>query len=408
MKERIEFIRDNYPIAIRKVIELAYSKQLKKISKDNQKQIDKILDKKCMNEVCKKGMLFKLNTDVWKCNICDDSFCIKCEQNHKTNHKCKKEDLESISLRDSFIKCPKCKLPVIKSEGCNSITCSICKTKFDYITGDVGGGGNHTDTSLKLKNSKSYRLSQLYHKQYSNRVITLLVLIESFEPGNVMNIGGITKMLNKTNLTKEIENQVAKKYMIYKQNKKNNELYFKSLVEIQSIIHEKVSEKDLIGSLQRIIVECRKYKNDNALRVVLSQDDEYYKRVQNKLVKSYPESSILWMERIQNPELSNKLERVNGEHIELFHGTKEKNVDNIIEKGFLTRFNVVSAYGKGTYASPICKFAMGYTDHNENSEFKFMFLCECKLNGYEKKTDEIYCFPDDSYIIPKILIVFRS
>lgn len=411
IKERIEFVRDNYPVAIKKVIDLAFSKQLKKINKNNKKEIYNILNKKCLNEVCKKGMLFELNGDTWKCNLCDDSFCMKCEQISKTNHTCKKDDLESISLRDSFVKCPKCKLPVVKSEGCNDITCSICKTRFDYITGEIGGGGNHTNTSLTLKNPTAYRLSQLYHKKYSSTVITLLARIESLEPIKVMDIASITKMIIKIDIkeNKELENHISKKYMLYKQNKRNNELYFKSLVEIQKVIHEKVSEWELVNILQRIIVECRKYKNDQAIRSVLSQESDEYIEVKNKVTQSYPSSEILWMERIHNPLLSYRFNcSGSGEKIELFHGTKERNINNIIENGFLTKFNVVSAHGKGTYASPICKFAMSYTDTQVNSEFKFMFLCECKVNGYEKKTNEIFCFPNDSNIIPKILVVFRS
>ena len=410
MQERVDFMRESYPVAIQLVIQLAYAKQLTKITKNNKKQIESVLNKKCMNEVCKKGMLFKLeNKDEWKCNLCNDLFCMKCEQKCKETHVCKKEDLESIKLRESFVKCPKCKLPVVKSEGCNDITCSICKTKFHYRTGVIGGHGNHTHVSLKLKDPTSYRLSQLYYRKYSNRVISLLAIMENLEPLQVGNISPIVNMITKLNVkpNKELESQIAKKYMLYKQNKNDNELYFKSLVEIQTLIHRNAGEMELVDALQKIILKRRKYKNEQAIRTVLSQTSEEYKQVHAKLLKSYPKSDVLWMEKIKNPVLSQMFNRSSGSKTELFHGTKEKNIDSITEKGFLTKFNMVSAYGKGTYASPNCQFAMTYAN-DPDSEFKFMFLCECKVDGDEKKTNDIYCFPNEKAIIPKILVVFKA
>jgi LSD1 subclass zinc finger protein len=93
-----------------------------------------------MNLYC-IGKLDAANT----CLLCLTKFCIKCDRAipQNTSHTCKPEDLESIDFIKSLIKCPECKVPVQRSDGCDSITCSNCQTRFNYITGERGGHGSH-------------------------------------------------------------------------------------------------------------------------------------------------------------------------------------------------------------------------------------------------------------------------
>jgi hypothetical protein len=102
--------------------------------------------KKCSDIYC-VGMLDKDNC----CIMCDVKYCIRCEEPcGETNHKCNKDVLESINMIKEHVQCPVCKIPVSKSEGCNDMTCPICKTNFCYRTGDIIKPGNHSDLSIEL------------------------------------------------------------------------------------------------------------------------------------------------------------------------------------------------------------------------------------------------------------------
>ena len=92
------------------------------------------------------------------CMTCHTSFCLQCEKLLTSDHKCRPEDIESISVIKDMIHCPQCQLPVFKDVGCDSITCSNCGQLFKYSTGEKGGHGS-INAPIKLetkRNSKSH------------------------------------------------------------------------------------------------------------------------------------------------------------------------------------------------------------------------------------------------------------
>ena len=44
---------------------------------------------------------------------------------------------------EAMVKCPSCGVNVEKGEGCDAITCAVCKTNFWYTTREKGVAGNH-------------------------------------------------------------------------------------------------------------------------------------------------------------------------------------------------------------------------------------------------------------------------
>lgn len=79
------------------------------------------------------------------CVVCDKNTCIKCHKkiSEDEEHTCNKEDLDSVKFIENKCKlCPKCKRPVEKNGGCNQVYCFLCKTAFNFNTGEVDTTGH--------------------------------------------------------------------------------------------------------------------------------------------------------------------------------------------------------------------------------------------------------------------------
>lgn len=136
-----------YPRAIKKIIDIALKTKQNKLEKNIIKHKFDITTntKKCLNVMC-NGML---NTEG-KCMICNTQFCNKCEQIKLNDHLCKQEDIDSVEFVSSLVSCPECNLKVIRSYGCNFITCANCQTNFNYINGTRTLAGNHHNIQINL------------------------------------------------------------------------------------------------------------------------------------------------------------------------------------------------------------------------------------------------------------------
>ena len=246
-KERHEFTLKEYPKAISFVIETSLKSKLNNIDKNNKEHIKEIVkktNKKCPNIFCYSGIL-----DVdFTCLSCCQTFCKKCETKKDENHVCKDEDIETLKVVDSFVKCPKCKLPVVRSYGCNNITCSICKTNFDYISGKVTVAGNHSKDTLVLKQQK--KISRLLSEEkYDQIIVDYMIEIENKQPENYSftNIISILKKYmsmenedpkNIKELEK-MERKMVENYEIYQKTKYKNKEYYKHMILIQEAYEKK-------------------------------------------------------------------------------------------------------------------------------------------------------------------------
>jgi len=142
--ERLKFVNMTFPEAITTIINIGFKHQLNRIKKQT---VDKKHDRRCIKLLCHGSL-----DDNFKCILCNSTFCRECEQEKKGAHTCKEEDILSMTVVSKMVKCPSCKFPVERSYGCNFITCSICRTNFDYISGEVTKQGNHTtDEKLVIK-----------------------------------------------------------------------------------------------------------------------------------------------------------------------------------------------------------------------------------------------------------------
>ena len=72
----------------------------------------------------------------WKCAICETNVCKHCRNILDEEHKCNPEDIESTKIIFSNTKpCPECGARIMKSEGCDHMFCTNCKTGFSWKSG---------------------------------------------------------------------------------------------------------------------------------------------------------------------------------------------------------------------------------------------------------------------------------
>ena len=258
--ERHEFIKKKYPIAISYVIENALKTKLNRVDKKNREHIKSVVgktNKKCPNIMCYSGIL-----DVdFTCLSCTQKFCKKCDAKLKDDedHVCKEEDLESIKILEQFVKCPSCKLPVIRSYGCNNITCSICKTNFDYETGKRTSAGNHSNDTLVLKKYDRPFII-IFRESEDSVLLNYLRRIENKEPenysfNNVLFL--LKKYINEPSESQEeinkSENLIAERYELYKKLQKKKQEYHKYILLIQEEYLNKTLTKEFVMKINNMM-----------------------------------------------------------------------------------------------------------------------------------------------------------
>jgi len=93
------------------------------------------------------------------CGVCKISACIRCREIQNDNHICNIDILQSIlTLSRDSKPCPKCCAIISKTEGCNHMFCTNCRTHFDWISNKI----------LKTSTNGHY----LHLQQFSNDIVT--------------------------------------------------------------------------------------------------------------------------------------------------------------------------------------------------------------------------------------------
>jgi hypothetical protein len=72
------------------------------------------------------------------CGICQIHVCLQCREIQAENHICNIDTLQSIAaLAKDSKPCPKCCAIIYRTEGCNHMFCTNCRTHFDWIIGKI-------------------------------------------------------------------------------------------------------------------------------------------------------------------------------------------------------------------------------------------------------------------------------
>ena len=223
-----KIIKDKYPVAINLVIEIALQKKFKENSASSIKNIKKLISKKkCINYFCKKGFLIEKD-DFYICSSCDDKFCNKCEVKISKlgDHECKNEDLNSFSLKDKIVKCPNCDVHIERSGGCDNMTCQICKTNFNYITGTITSLGSENKPFEYKGNQKSI-LNNM--KNLNEDIVSFIYEFESKIPKKPK-VKSVIKYIEKNDPRK-----LYKEYSKYKKSLIEYRIYYEKLEIIEKL-----------------------------------------------------------------------------------------------------------------------------------------------------------------------------
>jgi len=116
---------------LKKLYEASYKDFLQKNSEEY---------KNCPTPNCKQIFAAKIENDRVECDTCLKSYCRKCLRVYHEGLTCEQyskqiedeKDLDKQIKNMNIKKCPKCKRPVEKNEGCNHMTC-ICKCEFCWL-----------------------------------------------------------------------------------------------------------------------------------------------------------------------------------------------------------------------------------------------------------------------------------
>ena len=111
----------------------------------------------------------------------------------------------------------------------------------------------------------------------------------------------------------------------------------------------------------------------------ISMSDKRFDEISDKILLSYPNSCILYINEVINEKLENEFIRrfsntTNAKILQLFHGTTNNIIDIIATNGFDPTFNKAAAYGYGVYFAKDANYSKDYMKSYE--EVTYMFLAD--------------------------------
>jgi len=255
-EERNLFIQREFPVAISHVANIALKSKMNRLEKKTRDKLEKDMEKafkRCFNLNC----FGQLNKD-YKCNYCDTQFCEMCEEEKEPKHKCKQENIDTITFLNSIVKCPKCKIPIERSEGCNSMTCAHCHTNFDYTNGQEGGHGsvNHT---VELR--EHYTLLNEYQNIINDDEIEELISeFDSLKKVDKIDVNEFKRILKNHYLYNSNQiltgKKLAEKLNLVLKKRYYNKLYIHSTKTIKRMI---LNEQLTVPKLQKVITRLEQY-----------------------------------------------------------------------------------------------------------------------------------------------------
>jgi hypothetical protein len=125
--------------------------------------------KPCGKDDC-KGYVNKTDST---CELCNTTYCSKCMEENNDNHKCKEEDVLTISMLNKDTKsCPVCATFIHRISGCSDMFCVSCKTAFNWNTLEINKRGNSNPHFYQwLREHRGSVVSPLMNNNHCNRIV---------------------------------------------------------------------------------------------------------------------------------------------------------------------------------------------------------------------------------------------
>ena len=151
-----------------------------------------------------------------------------------------------------------------------------------------------------------------------------------------------------------------------------------------------------------------------SLQQVLMSDHRY-DQIEKRVLESYPNACILYIDEVINPILYEKFllrkELINATEVQMFHGTREENISLIAKDGFNPKLSVRTAYGAGVYFANNAIYSREYMTSTKPGEPAFMFLASVLLGTIGVDNNKgpnmlTTLHPDGAY--PRYIIAFHK
>lgn len=72
------------------------------------------------------------------CGVCHTAICPECREPKPPGHTCTRETVDTLkAILSSSRPCPRCGVPIHRTEGCNHMKCTHCKANWNWETGQL-------------------------------------------------------------------------------------------------------------------------------------------------------------------------------------------------------------------------------------------------------------------------------
>lgn len=170
----------------------------------------------------------------------------------------------------------------------------------------------------------------------------------------------------------------------------------------------------------------------------ISLSDPMFDVLSEAIAKGYPDSCILWIDRVDNAVLRERyntyksileetIGKDNVKELQLFHGSTQQAIQAIVHNGFDASMNRTSAYGIGTYFAVSAGYSKDYAKQTKNDGISYMILCDVcvgricqgsnnisidasRYDNFVNNTvnPTIYVAPHDNSTCPAYIIAFHK
>ena len=238
----------------------------------NEKKERRQFIKPCPADDC-RGFL----SNQWKCGTCNVWTCPDCNciigLNKSDEHTCDPNDVESAKLIKMDTKpCPKCAVPIFKTDGCDQMWCTQCHIAFSWKTGLI---------ETNIHNPHYYEWLRRTQGSVPRNPLDLACRENQLDgriTRNIMHLMAIKKIDTKTKLYQECVDKMAKM--------ERNTLHYRNVVipRLQAFRYEENNRELRIDyMMQKINEDCMKILLQRAEKKTLKEAEtrEVYQMVCN-------------------------------------------------------------------------------------------------------------------------------
>ena len=229
-----------------------------------------------------------VNAENNTCELCKTEYCEECMEEKCEGHKCKPEDVSTVSmLRKDTKGCPKCAVPIHRISGCLDMFCVSCKTAFNWRTLQINDRGNTNplyyqwlhDTTTQVATTASCgqtlrsedmvranNFRELHHTE-RNEVMHIIATLHHYEEGY-----GVKKFYKEYKKTKQYNHSfrmiTLESRADYLNNKLSKEKFTQFLLKMNKAI-------EYNGHIDDIVNSIRQFRQHLLQTIVFSTDFDY-------------------------------------------------------------------------------------------------------------------------------------